>query len=107
VPRARPPDPTAMPILTSTEPSGKRHTPPWLMVSMALVVPLVVVFAWSWFQPVNLGMRGRGVFLGYSRGDSATTGFHTFVWGPDGASGLALRLPGNPAPGAYIVAYYW
>jgi hypothetical protein len=51
-----------MPILTETTHPRKRRTPVWLLILALVVLPLVGLFAWSWYQPVRFlyGLRGVG-----------------------------------------------
>ena len=92
-----------MPILTTTESAEKRRTLSWLIVPIG--VALVAVFVWSWFRRLDIPVKGGNLYIGFSLGDLAPTGFRTYGAGAHGVKELAVRLPDDS--GAYLVSYVW
>jgi hypothetical protein len=50
-----------MPLLTDVDPASKRRLPVWALILAVVVLQLVAVFVWSWFQPVRLQLGQKWV----------------------------------------------
>ena len=54
-----------MPLLCEADLPRKHRAPVALAILAVVVLPLVGVFGWSWFQPVALRIGGNEVVFGY------------------------------------------
>lgn len=99
-----------MPLLPEADPPSKRRAPVWLLILAVVVLPLVGVFGWSWFQPVTITQGKRGVAFGrttYPYHRMAGRRGPGFTW--DGSSRvgwMAVKLPGSET-GWYAVGWAW
>ena len=54
-----------MSLLTEADLPRKHRAPVALAILFVVVLPLLGLFAWSWFQPVALHIGGQGLVFGY------------------------------------------
>jgi hypothetical protein len=80
-----------------------------LILLAVLILPLVGIFAWSFYQPVLLGRQGQGVSFGRTTNDlrrHATSSRPGFISNVQANFGWwAVKLPGGRKSGWYGVVW--
>ena len=93
-----------MPLVTKTASRCKSRRPRLLAYLAVTVLPLVVVFAWSWFQPIEIlhpkGVVRVGYYPGIRRGGWLVRSNSGWGW-------MGVKWSGWVKPGAYIIAWGW
>ena len=92
-----------MPLITEASQSGKRRAPPWLLILAVVILPFLVAFTWSWFQPVWLIRSWQGVAFGRTTEafwSKSTTSWPNYGW-------WSIKLPGGQKAGWYVMGWVW
>jgi hypothetical protein len=82
----------------------------WTLILALVVVPQVGVFAWSCYQPIEIGVRWRCVAFGRAPGDaeSASDPNKHFISGRGSESAWwGVKLPGGQSTGWYCAGWVW
>jgi hypothetical protein len=92
-----------MPILTETTHLRKRHAPVWLLILAVVVLPLVGLFAWSFYQPVILSYQMSGIAFGRISKEALRPPRSlkpNYFW-------VDFKLPGGKETGWYAAGWIW
>jgi hypothetical protein len=92
-----------MPILITTEPREKLRAPVWVRTLPVMVLLLLVgLVGWSWFQPVEISLGRQGLVFGRYKDRQVPQGW--VVMG-DGSRlfHAAFPIPENILPGTYVI----
>ena len=93
-----------MPLLSETDPRRRRRLPVWAVILAVGVLPLVGLFAWGWYWPMEVRVAERkGVAFGRFNPD-----FKTMPWvmKPNFVR-VSCKLPGGRKTGWYLAAWRW